>query len=356
MLAWGVALVGLLRGTTFLLTALATAVATSALLGAWIGSSAGRWCAGLGVGLVLPWLLWVRLRSLAARRTTHRPRLGGAWFWVGWNVTLLAVLALGFSSSTGRALRRRGDWFLGEAEGWFPTRYRGAVASMSRFLERFDLPGPVGEALASALPPALPERPSGPARKPGGGPDRPPERPSVPAPGLPSAAGPRPWYHPLAGPARVLPPNASCRFGAPRPGLRALECEQGHCGVDLARPTGTPVYAVQDGVVLKAVRDERAGGRAGRYIKLEHLDGAVTTSYVHLDELRADLRPGMFLRGGEVIGTVGRTGVLHSGAHLHFSVAVQKRGAATYIDPEPLLWFWRLPEPRNGEAFARRGG
>jgi murein DD-endopeptidase MepM/ murein hydrolase activator NlpD len=153
-----------------------------------------------------------------------------------------------------------------------------------------------------------------------------------------------------------MPPNASCRFGAHRSGRRPSECELGHCGIDLAGPVGTPVYAVADGVVLAAVRNEHRGGRAGRYVKLGH-DGVAKTYYVHLDEVRADLRPGSLVKGGEQIGTIGLTGVKRSAPHLHFGLAVNMGRAADseyrtrfrYVDPEPLLWFWRLPEPQIDE-------
>jgi len=271
-----------------------------------------------------------RLRLVVSRRLSHRPRLGGAWFLVGWNAITLAVLCLGFSDATGRAMRRRGDWFLGETDGWLPRRYRRSLATASGWMERFDLP-PEAKAIAEA---ALPQDPP-----------RPIYREGQPLPPEPQPEQPTPqvaWFHPLLGP-RTAPPNSATRFGAPRPGVRPRECELGHCGIDLVQPEGSLVFAVLDGVVVQAVRDEAAGGIAGRFIRLSHKEGAAFTSYIHLRDLRSDLRVGTKVRGGEVIGTLGRTGCRNSGAHLHFALAVKHGGGVRYIDPEPLVAGWRLP-------------
>jgi murein DD-endopeptidase MepM/ murein hydrolase activator NlpD len=155
------------------------------------------------------------------------------------------------------------------------------------------------------------------------------------------------WVHPLVGPERKLPERASRRFGASREGMRPDECGTGHCGVDLGGKKGELVMAVHDGVIERVQRNAEEGGHRGnegRFIMVNHKGGTVVTSYIHLDGIREDLRPGVPVHAGEVIGTVGDTGVRESGPHLHFAVAVRPRpeGDMLFIDPEPMLHLWPL--------------
>lgn len=160
------------------------------------------------------------------------------------------------------------------------------------------------------------------------------------------------WVHPLYGPDRKLPIRSTRRFGATRGGMRPDECRSGHCGVDLGETKGETVIAVHDGVVERVVHviDE---GKEGRYVRLSHRRGQLVTSYMHLDEIRADLKPGMLIKAGEYVGTVGDTGTQHAGPHLHFAVSTRRSPGdpETYIDPEPLLHVWSVedaPLPRLG--------
>lgn len=92
-----------------------------------------------------------------------------------------------------------------------------------------------------------------------------------------------------------------------------------HQGVDFAAPTGTPVFAAADGIVLSL---GYAGGY-GRLIRLRHGNG-MTTSYAHLAAYAPTLRPGMRVAQGEVIGRVGASGHA-TGPHLHYEVAAAGR-------------------------------
>jgi murein DD-endopeptidase MepM/ murein hydrolase activator NlpD len=168
------------------------------------------------------------------------------------------------------------------------------------------------------------------------------------------------WIHPLYGPARKLPVRNTRRFGAAREGMRPEECREGHCGVDLGTQRGEPVLAVHDGVVERVVRED--DGKEGRFIRINHRGGTVVTSYMHLDQVRPDLKPGIPVKAGDVVGTIGETGVQHSGPHLHFAVSVRSDGDGPelFIDPEPLLHLWpvRSPPPkkisRTAQAAAER--
>jgi murein DD-endopeptidase MepM/ murein hydrolase activator NlpD len=158
----------------------------------------------------------------------------------------------------------------------------------------------------------------------------PPPRRVVIAPKVPAGA----FVHPIPGPERELPANESRLFGADRPGERAPECGQGHCGVDLGELIGTPILAARDGDVVMVQRDRNA--RGGRFVQVRHA-GGLYTWYFHLDEIRSDLAIGMRVRAGEPIATLGRTGITNSAPHLHFAMTVEEDGVETYVDPMPYL-------------------
>jgi hypothetical protein len=88
--------------------------------------------------------------------------------------------------------------------------------------------------------------------------------------------------------------------------------EATHMGIDVAAPTGTPVFATGDGVVKKAA-DEKGWGKL---VIVEHERG-YATFYAHMDEL--EVEDGVKVRKGEVIGSVGSTGQ-STGPHLHYEV------------------------------------
>lgn len=85
-----------------------------------------------------------------------------------------------------------------------------------------------------------------------------------------------------------------------------------HLGVDYGAPTGTPVKAVGDGVVI---RRGWAGGY-GNQIVLKH-DAGLESWYAHLSGYARGLKKGQRVRQGQVIGFVGSTG-LSTGPHLDF--------------------------------------
>jgi murein DD-endopeptidase MepM/ murein hydrolase activator NlpD len=87
-----------------------------------------------------------------------------------------------------------------------------------------------------------------------------------------------------------------------------------HPGIDFAAPSGTPVYAAGDGVVLAA---GRAGGY-GNQVKIRH-QGGWDTGYSHLSRFAKGLKKGQKVRQGQVIAYVGSTG-LSTGPHLHYEV------------------------------------
>lgn len=97
-----------------------------------------------------------------------------------------------------------------------------------------------------------------------------------------------------------------------------------HSGIDLAAPIGTPVLALEAGLVVLAA-DRIISGYS---VVIEHLPG-VYSVYFHLDSL--DVEKGNRVQSGQKIGTVGMTG-LATGPHLHYEVRVN--GVA--VDPAML--------------------
>jgi murein DD-endopeptidase MepM/ murein hydrolase activator NlpD len=102
-----------------------------------------------------------------------------------------------------------------------------------------------------------------------------------------------------------------------------LKISRPHNGVDFAAPLGTPVRTVGDGVVVQA----GYGPSTGNVVRIKHND-RYTTEYMHLNSISKTLRKGSRVGRGDVIGTVGRTG-LASGVHLHFGLFDKGK----YVDP-----------------------
>lgn len=89
----------------------------------------------------------------------------------------------------------------------------------------------------------------------------------------------------------------------------------GHRGMDLAVPTGTPIRAALGGVVTTAKYN--AGGY-GYYVMIDHGNGLVTL-YAHCSQLT--VQAGQTVSAGDVIALSGATGRV-TGPHLHFEVRV----------------------------------
>jgi len=98
-----------------------------------------------------------------------------------------------------------------------------------------------------------------------------------------------------------------------------------HTGIDLAAPTGTPVYATADGIVSRA--DWYSS--YGLYISVEH-GASMQTRYAHLSRLA--VASGDSVKKGDLIGYVGSTG-RSTGPHLHYEVRVE--GLA--VNPIPYM-------------------
>lgn len=104
----------------------------------------------------------------------------------------------------------------------------------------------------------------------------------------------------------------SSRYGKRRHPI--LGYSRMHKGLDFAAPSGTPIKAAGDGVVVSA-----AYGRAyGNNVMLRH-PGDYKTRYAHMRRFAKGIRSGVRVKQGQIIGYVGSTG-LSTGPHLHYEI------------------------------------
>lgn len=152
-----------------------------------------------------------------------------------------------------------------------------------------------------------------------------------------------PWNHPTIQ-----------AFGNYQPG--------GHNGIDFACPVGTPVFAIEDGVVswadwgTKLPGDNSHAGWVSRYyldkvgsgipVCIDHAGPKITSIYAHLNATK--LNPGDRVVKGQFLGTVKRGQIAESGntgrstgPHLHFEVipyaANWANGFYGRINPAPYI-------------------
>lgn len=92
-----------------------------------------------------------------------------------------------------------------------------------------------------------------------------------------------------------------------------------HSGVDFRAATGTPVYAVADGVVKGIGDTDKTCPRAsfGKWAFIEHTNLGLSTTYGHLSGIRVE--EGQQVQKGDVIAYSGNTG-RSTGPHLHLTV------------------------------------
>jgi len=118
--------------------------------------------------------------------------------------------------------------------------------------------------------------------------------------------------------------------------------EDFHDGWDVvaASGEGTPLYAVYDGKIIKAVRSEEG---FGNHVTLKvDTEEDMIVIYGHLQDFI--VVEGMEVVQGQLIGFEGNTG-RSSGSHLHYEVR---------IDGEPVngMYFWKLiPGALNADSF-----
>ena len=116
-----------------------------------------------------------------------------------------------------------------------------------------------------------------------------------------------------------------------------------HPGIDLAAPTGTPIHATADGIVVDAGWNN---GGYGNMVEIDHGKG-IHTRYGHMS--RVLVADGEHVTRGQVIGLVGSTG--HStGSHCHYEVRIDNKP----VNPIPFMKStdYLLAMKRGGETGA----
>lgn len=128
-------------------------------------------------------------------------------------------------------------------------------------------------------------------------------------------------YYSVSLPLQTL--GISSRFGLRRDPFDHSRISR-HNGLDLKAPTGTCVYAMFAGRVIKVHSDPVSGN----YVSLQHGDYVV--SFCHLSQQLVSL--GDCVKPGDVVGLSGNTG-RSTGSHLH--ITCRRKGE--YVNPVILL-------------------
>lgn len=141
-----------------------------------------------------------------------------------------------------------------------------------------------------------------------------------------------------ASPALLWPVPASSRVTA------GYGDGRNHKAIDIAAPNGTPVIASADGIVSlvdnSCTHNEGKNYNCciamGKYIKIEHtnkINGKVVVSrYSHLSSIGSNIKKGVYVKAGQIIGYVGSTGY-STGPHLDFKLYI----GGSEVDPGQYL-------------------
>ena len=112
-------------------------------------------------------------------------------------------------------------------------------------------------------------------------------------------------------------------------GIRHAPTGRTHGGIDFATPTGTPIAAPADGVIVTSSNRYMGESKWGELVVIEHANG-LRSLYAHMDKRL--VKEGDHVTAGQQIGTSGATGKA-TGPHLHMEVS--RNG--DNIDPQSLL-------------------
>jgi len=154
-------------------------------------------------------------------------------------------------------------------------------------------------------------------------------------------------YNPVKGYKQALYPTGDItQWFAENPSLYAYMDMKGHNGIDIVRPHGADMFAVEDGIVIEVNDNPKGYGRHVRFLSnAPDNDGYYHEwTYGHCNTIFVNI--GDEVLGGQKIATMGNTGFVVSGAtpfwknnpyagtHLHLGLRLMKkprRGGWTYV-------------------------
>ncbi len=118
-----------------------------------------------------------------------------------------------------------------------------------------------------------------------------------------------------------------------------------HLGIDYAAPTGTPVWAVADGIVVLCGWVEGYG----KQVVLRHPNGYMSY-YSHLSKFGPGVKVGKRIEQKQIIGYVGSTG-FSTGPHLDYRLSKNNQ----FINPQKETFTTGKPiEQKEMEAFCKK--
>lgn len=132
---------------------------------------------------------------------------------------------------------------------------------------------------------------------------------------------PRKWNAPFI---RPVPGRDNDNFGVRRTVNNTKRYR--HIGLDFRASTGTPVQAMNDGVVALSAEQ----WTPGQTVIIDH-GGSIFSKYNHLSERRVET--GQSVKRGQVIALSGSSGGQNSPPHLHLDIIVNR----TAVDPEDFM-------------------
>lgn len=107
-----------------------------------------------------------------------------------------------------------------------------------------------------------------------------------------------------------------------------------HQGMDIGVPVGTPLYAVSNGVIDRAVNNQGSSKTGwGNYVRIKMDDGNYVL-YGHMNYV--EVKQGDRVEMGDYIGDTGNSGS-STGPHLHFELTIQSPDRSASADPQYIV-------------------
>jgi murein DD-endopeptidase MepM/ murein hydrolase activator NlpD len=133
------------------------------------------------------------------------------------------------------------------------------------------------------------------------------------------------------------PEGSVTQWFGKNPTLYAYMDMKGHNGIDLVSAWGTPLYAVDDGIIGEVKEDPSGYGKHIRLITPKYVEW----TYGHLSEI--NVKVGQEVNAGDLIGKMGNTGFVvsgstpfwkynpYSGTHLHLGRREGHKGSLQVV-------------------------